>query len=295
MILNFQMQKCLHLKEELKKKNPNLSGKWIFRPKKDGWYVYFQYEQRTKTWFAAKSSSNRTIPAFYWMFAEGLLAQLPKPEQDAVLIAEAIIPDLLFPETNGIFNRSVGNFACRDMEFWCHDLVYTNNTKTALEREGILTMFMEMNKVSYFKHLEVDNIWDYQPVLWDRTFDRYILNGEEGFVAKQQLSVFHFGKRNASLLKRKLEIEVDCLAVRLEETTGDKGNNSLTLVSKRKSGTEIRTVINRHSLQNVWRTDNSLVIGKVVTLKGMEIYEDGQIRQPTFYCIRHDKETEDYE
>jgi ATP-dependent DNA ligase len=293
--MTIPMQKCLHLKDELKKKKPKLEGEYLLRPKIDGWYVNFYYKSSIKTWFPPISSSERKIPAFEWLYVEKVLESLPKPQEDALLIAEAYIPDMLFPEMNGIFNRTVNNARCTDVFFACHDLVYINRMLPALEREANLSKFLQETSLNMFEGVQVRLVSTYNLSMWNKVFDSCLEENFEGFVAKRASSFYLPGKRNADLLKKKLEVEVDCKAVRLEKTVGDKGNFGLTLVSVRKNGLEIRTVINRHSLQDAWLADSTAIIGKIVTVKGMELYPDGNIRQPTFYCVRYDKAEDDYE
>jgi ATP dependent DNA ligase C terminal region. len=106
-------------------------------------------------------------------------------------------------------------------------------------------------------------------------------------------SFYSPGKRNADLLKLKLECTIDALAVRLEESIGEKGLPALTLVSQRANGIEIRTVIGKHEDQKKFRENPSSIIGKVVEIKGMEVYDDGQVRQPVFKHVREDKKVGD--
>jgi bifunctional non-homologous end joining protein LigD len=124
---------------------------------------------------------------------------------------------------------------------------------------------------------------------WQKHFEVIANRGGEGIVAKRDTSIYMVGKRNSDLLKLKLELTVDCLGVALEETVGDKGNSGLVLVSQRKSGVLVRTVIGKHVDQELFRKDKYNVIGKVVQVKAMEEYADGQLRQPVFQHVRHDK------
>jgi ATP-dependent DNA ligase len=210
-----------------------------------------------------------------------------------VLIAEAYIPDNTFQVTNGIFNRSVGEYRCKDVVFICHDLIVPNSTaNTALERYTLLQQFFDATWDTVKRTFKVAPVLLASPFhekLWYETFDKVANAGGEGIVAKREDSVFSFGKRNSDLLKLKLETTVDVLAVRLEEGFGDKGNPSLTLVSRRSNGAEIRTVIGKHSDQALFRAKPAEVIGKVIEVKAMEEYQDGQLRQPVFVRVREDK------
>jgi len=124
-------------------------------------------------------------------------------------------------------------------------------------------------------------------------YDSIVYKEEEGLVAKRTNSYYLEGKRNSDLLKLKLESSFDCLAVRLEESIGEMGMDGLTLVSKRANGTEVRTIIGKHSDKKLFRENPNSVIGKVIEIKCMEELEDGNLRQPVFKCIREDKHIED--
>ena len=290
--MNFTPQKVLHLKDELAKKNPKLQGNFLITQKIEGWYVYFEYTLETG-WQAPKSSAGREIPAFEHF--KGI--NLPKVDYPMVLIAEAYIPDNIFQVTNGIFNRSVGSYRCDDVVFMMHDLVVaTANFEVAIDRFNMLINFNNNIQSSLKKYFQLNNILlasSFHEKLWYETFDRIANAGGEGIVAKRENSVFSFGKKNSDLLKLKLECTVDCLALRLEEGFGAKNNPSLTLISCRPNGIEVRTVISKHEDQALFRANPKAVIGKVVEIKAMEEYSDLQLRQPVFVRVREDKESGD--
>lgn len=290
----FLPQKVLSLHKALELKNPKLQGNFLITEKFEGWYVYFEYTPEGG-WAAPKSSAGREIPAFEHFKG----ANLPKLVYPCVLIAEAYIPDNIFQVTNGIFNRSVGSYRCDDVVFVMHDFVTASITSvppTALERFNRLINFNNNIPSNLRKHFQLNNILLASPFhekLWYETFDRIADAGGEGIVAKRENSVFSFGKRNSDLLKLKLELTVDLVAIRLEEGFGEKGNPSLTLVSQRSNGIEVRTVIGKHEDQDLFRATPEAVIGKVVEIKAMEEYSDLQLRQPVFIRVRTDKTSND--
>lgn len=287
-MVKFLPQKVLSLHKALELKNPKIQGTYLITTKIEGWYVYFEYTPEGG-WQAPKSSAGREIPAFEHF--RGL--PLADHTHSMVLIAEAYIPDNIFQVTNGIFNRSVGSYRCDDVVFVMHDLLLDGCFNfTALQRYNALINFNNNIPSSLKKHFQLNNILLASPFhekLWYETFDKIANAGGEGIVCKRENSIFSFGKRNADLLKLKLECTVDCLAVRLEEGFGEKGNPSLTLVSQRSNGIEVRTVISKHEDQALFRATPEAVIGKVVEVKAMEAFQDGQLRQPVFVRVREDK------
>jgi len=282
------IQKVLHLKTELEKKTPKLQGNFLVTEKFEGWFVTIYYSHATKSWSAPLSSSNRMIPSMFW--TQELFNKLPKPDESCFLIAEAYLEDTPFHILNGIFNRSVEGCSCKEVVFKVHDIVYPNKPNlTAIERYNLLR-YLELYKIgAHAQRVPILYAGTYDKDHWQRIFDSITEKGGEGIVAKRESGIYSYGKRNSDLLKLKLECVVDLLAVRLEQSVTEKGNLSLVLVSKRYNGVEIRTVINSHELQEKFIADSSAIIGKVVEIKAMEQFKDGQLRQPTFHCIRHDK------
>lgn len=292
---NFKPQKVLSLNNALSLRTPKITGVYMLTQKWEGWYVYTHFNAVLGKWGAVLSSAGRPIPSLEWIPA--VLDTYPKPHEDVVLIAEAYLEDTPFHILNGLLNRSVGDYLCKDVVFKCHDLVHINHTMLPAhtryaELQKYCTAVPNNNLVQF---VSPELISTYNSSLWSEIRDRIFNKGGEGIVAKQVDSIYTQGKRNAFLLKDKLEETVDCLADRLEWTIGEKGNSALTLVSKRKNETEIRTVIARHSLIEQFTSDESSILGKVVTIKCMQQYEEGTLRQPVFSCCRPDKEVTDYE
>jgi len=141
----------------------------------------------------------------------------------------------------------------------------------------------------YFRLLPILHVGQYHLPTWQHYFEQIANDGGEGIVAARENSLYLPGKRTADLIKLKLECTIDALGDRVEEGVGDKGYPSYTLVSKRKNGTEIRTVLSKHSDQDLYKANPLYFTNKVVQLKAMEEYEDGQLRQPVFQFIREDK------
>jgi len=287
-------QKVLNITKELAKKTPKIYGKYIITQKLDGIYAQIPFDT-TQGWGIPLSSNLRQIPAFAWV--KDYLNKSVKLPFSCIIIAEAYIPEIPFPILNGLFNRSVGDCACKEVQFFTHDII-TFDVRDALTRLSILNKVLDLlfeHNVNIFRKLEPILLSEYSDKLWKVSFEKVVNSGGEGLVCKRIDSPYSFGKRNSDLLKLKAECMVDCLAVRYETTVGDQGNIGFTLVSKRRNGTEIRTVINSHAIQHILQTTPEKIIGKVVTISGMEEFEDGQIRQPIFKYIREDKSSADYE
>lgn len=290
MYTSFKMQKCQHLEDALSLKTPKVHGDYIITPKLDGWYCTIYYNG-TK-FFAPRSSANRIIPSLEWV-ANELNDKKLNHTKPFFIIAEAHLEDTPFEILNGIFNRSKGDYWALDAVFKVHDIVPLGIAMTAIDRLIFAQdALLHINKL-FMQYVIPLSIGVYHQKIWEMYRDKAIENGEEGIIAKRAGSFYQYGKRNADLLKDKLSCTIDALAVELVEAIGEKGNNSLTLISRRANGTLIPTVINKHSDQQLFRLDASNIIGKVVEIGGMSEYEDGTIRQPVFRWIRHDKSPED--
>lgn len=292
--MNIQIQKVLHLDKELAKKNPKLHGEFLITEKYEGWFVYILYDAAAQIWRLPHSSAGRVIPAFE--HTTSWFNILPKPKQSGMLIAEAYLYDTPFPILNGIFNRSKGNYRCEDVIFKCHDWVTFGDNKPAITRYKELQYLLQNNK--YWKHIHPVTLLaatEYNEKSWEQYFENIVNMGGEGIIAKRASSLYSYGKRNSDLLKKKLECTVDCLATDIEIGEGEKGNLSVTLISHRKNGTKIRTVINAHKYQDICLNHPEQILDNIVSIKAMEEYEDGTLRQPVFMYPRPDKEINDYD
>lgn len=290
MYTSFKMQKCQHLEDALALKTPKIHGDYIIKEKLEGWYSTIYYDGFD--FHAPRASSNSEKPAWEWV-VDSLNSVDFNYNKPFFMVAEAYLPNTPFEILNGLFNRSTGNYICKDALFMVHDVVPLQIAMPATDREIFAQQVINALNLAYLQYIPPLYIGGYVPALWEKYRDIILDKGGEGIVMKRAGSFYQYGKRNADLLKDKLSVTIDTIAVELLESIGDKGNASLTLVSKRANGTLIKTVINKHSDQYLFRSDASNIIGKVVEIGGMSEYEDGQIRQPTFRWIRHDKSPED--
>ncbi len=283
-------QKVLHLKDALKLKSPKLQGNYFITEKFDGWYVQIPYNYTEREWEYPVSSNGRIIPAFKWVKKYLKTVNFPKPNADCYLIIEAIIPDTPFHILNGIFNRSIGDCTCTDVIFKVHDIVFLT-TAFAASRMKILDEYDFSSTKDLLQKVAILDYIPYSNYHWQYWLDTIVNRGGEGIVAKRESGLYLPGKRTTDLLKLKMEVTLDLLADRIELTTGDKGQEGVTLISKRKNGVEVRTVINAHKDIDYFKQNN--ISNIVVEIGAMEELENGQLRQPVFRCFREDKLPED--
>lgn len=292
--MSFQPQKVLHLNKELAKKTPKIPGDYLITDKKEGWYILIHYIPnlgwQVPLSYNSTKKSFREVPSFMW--TGSLLRELPTPKWACTLIVESIIPGIPFEKANGIFNR---HEPCFEVLFCMHDLVVPSLPQlTGLDRLNLLKELDVSACGNLFEKLPLLEVSTFNQLAWENLAANRIAKGEEGIVMKSASAPYQVGKRNATLLKLKMEFEKDLQAVNLELTKGKKGNTGYTLVSKGKNGVEVRTVINSHADQKYFESLSlSELQSKVVLVKGMRELEDGNIKEPVFVRVREDKSVAD--
>ena len=286
---NLKVQKALHLSEELKKKKPNVNHLYMVTRKIDGIYIYIDFDVETG-WGYIHSRANRIIPAFKFL-QPTLGNRLAIPSTNMRLIAEAYIDNTPFHILAGVFNRSVGNFDATEVKFNVHDVVTEANVLPAIERFSAIPHVLTKgdDRFTRAELLHVSN----SPDLWEKTFNEVVKDGYEGIVLKQANSIYSSGKRNSSLMKIKKGKSVDLLCINTFKTYGEKGNENTNITLINSLGHEVTVRVGKHSdIANI-DADSSYIVGQVCEIKIMEQLDSGIYREPTFYCIRDDKNAEE--
>jgi len=292
-----KIQKVLHLHLEQKKKNPNLfNEEFLLTEKRDGWWAGIPFKCG-KGWQAPISATGRTVPAWKWLEETGTLKKiLPELHSDSLLIAEAVIPDTPFHITNGIFNRSIGDCACKDMQFIMHDVLrFTDQgfvfAETAWARwERLQTILQATRKSEYFQQAHLISKETFDESRWLKYFDEIYNQNGEGLVAKKCSGFYEPGKRNASLLKIKAEDTFDLVFEKLYWTVGEKGQDNLNISAKRENGVIVNVRIGKHSdidLLCAAEAEGCLQ-NSIIEIKAMCELESGSLREPRFVAVRYD-------
>lgn len=277
-----KLQKAKHLKDELKKKNPNINHEYMYSEKIDGWYTYTDFDKYTG-WSNIHSSSNRVIPSMVHC-SEQYFSKLPNPSSNCRLIMEAYIPDTPFHILNGIFNRSKGNCLAEDVHFKLHDVIYLDDPLLdAYQRYRRLIELPDLERLQVHSLLGISSNQD----KWQKAFETIVSNGGEGIVLKQADGTYQAGKRNSSLLKIKQEVSLKLRIIDYFTTIGAKGEVAYNLTVMRKGGASFNVVVPKHSDQAKFQ--EVCPIGQVAEIKAMKELENGMLREPVFKCIREDK------
>jgi hypothetical protein len=299
---NIQPQKVLHIKEVLKKtaktQQQQLSGLFSIREKFDGNYEQIPYFVDSG-WHNVESSSTREVPALEWV-KDSLNSLSFKPKLNFMVIAEAIIKDESVHYISGRLNRSVGDYHCKDIAFKVHDIVPLDRLDTSVaEREILVQDFLGSfgnkkigeSKVNLFEDCPLLLLSEYNAKLWNKVYEDVVLRGGEGIVAKRLSAPFSSGKKIADQLKLKLEDSFDLLCVDLYWTKGEKGNDNMNLLLRRKSGVKVPVRISKHS--DIASFTEKTPVGSVCSVMCMKELESGALREPRFDRIRSDKDVKD--
>ena len=277
-------QKVLHLYKEEEKVRPKIDNKYIISEKLDGWYVAVRYTV-DRGWEYPISSAGRYIPSMEHT-VDSIWSRLPNLSYNALFIMEAVIPGKEFYETNGLFNRSTGDYACEEVEFHIHDLLNMGYVKRATDRYSDLKTYLsqvKQKKVHLHPYLGISD----DKKVWMRHAENVWEKGGEGVVLKQVDGLYYPGKRNSSLMKIKLEETYDLLCIRQYWTVGDKGNDNLNLDLKDDLGFVVSVRIGKH--KDIEEFEKDSPVGKIVEIKCMTKTKDGSYREPRFKCVRYDK------
>lgn len=290
---HIEPQKVLNLHKELEKKKPNIHGEYIVTTKKDGWYCFIDYTKE-QGWGYIRNE-NRVIPSFQYA-RELFMKEIPTPNQDTRFIMEAIIPGVDFHTANGIFNRKSED--AKDAVFIIHDCLFLDTFYMQIQENSAISRMRKLfdtrlplyqwdEKIALSEITAISkdrNVWNFQ-------FEKAIDAGEEGIILKRVESFYTPGKRNADLMKLKLEETYDLLVKSMYWSTGEKGNDSLNLLLENASGITVPVRVGKDS--DIAEFTKESPVGKIAEIRCMKQLEDGSYREPRFKSIRTEKKDYD--
>jgi DNA ligase-1 len=90
-------------------------------------------------------------------------------------------------------------------------------------------------------------------------------------------------------MKIKEEVSKDLAVVGMVEGEGKYQGTLGALIVQSRDGTKHQVSGMTDDQRERWWNSKELIIGQVVEVKAMKELPDGQLREPRFKCIRHDK------
>lgn len=297
----FNPQLALHMyKEEAKKKNTLGRDAYMVFEKYDGWYgsMLLLPHQCTSEPFML-SRQGRAVPSVNWLASEineRLMSLPPVARVHGRLVFEILLRDVKeFSELNGILNRSKGDCAAKEAYIMVHDFIpYGGENLPFSHRYELakdLVNLLQLERVDYADYIMVSP----SKATWQRCAQHIWERGGEGVILKRMNAPYQEGKRNADILKIKLEDPFDLLVVGVEKGDPDgKYFNALgALMCVSKDGTVHRISGMTDDQRYAWWHTPSTIVGKVVEVRAMCKLANGSLREPRFKSIRFDKTAED--
>lgn len=276
----FNPQLALHLYvEEAKKKPKYVDQAYAIFEKYDGWYGYYDPADKQ-----IKSRANRVIPSVAHLAP--LFAHVTN-----VVIFEILLRDVTeFSVLNGILNRKA---KAETAYLKLHDYYdYCDPTATLAKRTAAVNMLAEAINSP---HVEVAPILGVSrsPNAWRDAADKIWNLGGEGVILKRIDAPITLGKRNADLMKIKLEVTVDLLVTSVVRGDGKYAGTLGALRCVDKAG-NVHMISGMTDKQRAdWWHTPSLITNHVVEVQAMCVLPNGSLREPRFKAVRHDKTAAD--
>lgn len=289
--MTFDPQKAQHLYIEEDKKNPKHLGKeYAIFEKYDGWYGYCNLANGV-----IHSRANRPIPSCEGLSREIYHLCMKQGITSGTLVFEILLRSTKdFSTLNGILNRTVGDYIAPDVYARVHDWVPEGDNPKAVfstryeEVQFIVDMFDSPNIL-----LAPYSIRSVDPSVWKTQAELVWSKGGEGVILKQWDAPYHLGKRNSTLMKIKEEVTLDLIVIDIIEGQGKYQGTTGAIVCKDSKGFEHTVSGMTDAQRDVWFVSPTEIVGKVVEVKAMKVLPDGQLREPRFKAIRHDKSPKD--
>lgn len=278
-------QKALHLFIEEEKKKPKYKNhNYMVFEKYDGWYGYYDSGE------TIRSRSMRHIPSVEHL-GEMLAGKL---ERHGRLIFEILIDGVTdFPTLNGLLNRSVGDYRCKDAYLVAHDFIPLGHSGLPF-KERYIALADILCEINHPKLMIADYITISDDINeWKSCAEEIWSNKGEGVILKRLDAPYSPDKRNYDLMKIKEEIDLDLLVVGYELGEGKYEGVIGSLICKDSKGIEHSVSGMTDSERFNW-TDNFCDIdGKVIKVKAMKILPNGKLREARFIAVRYDKSEKD--
>ncbi len=275
-------QKAKHLYAEEEKKNPaHLGHNYMIFEKHDGWYGYMDIGS------PIMSRQMREIPSMT-DFSSELNDELSRamPGMKGRLIFEILVEGYpVFKDLNGILNR---HEQAAGAYILVHDFI-PEEEQAFSTRYQLAKLIVEDLEVPAVRMATLLDECSNEPDQWQAIAELIWARGGEGIIAKRRDVHYSPGKRNAEILKIKLEKTEEMLVVGGREGEG-KYEGVLGKLLVRDTHNVVHMVSGMSDLERAkWWHDPELIDGRVVEVQFMQRLANGSLREGRFKAVRHDK------
>tara|TARA_R110000824_G_C15233132_1_gene679106 strand:- start:24583 stop:25431 length:849 start_codon:yes stop_codon:yes gene_type:complete len=275
-------QKAKHLYAEEEKKNPaHLGHNYTIFEKHDGWYGFMDVGDPITS---RQMNAIRSMTDFSVELNTAFEDKMPGMR--GRLIFEILVEGSpVFKDLNGILNR---HEQAKDAYLLVHDFIPEEEQifSTRYQLAKLIVADLELPKVRMATLLdECSNV----PSQWRAIAELIWSRGGEGIIAKKRMALYSPGKRNADILKIKLEKTEEMLVIECLEGAG-KYEGTLGALAVRDAHGKQHPVSGmsddeRHS----WWDHPERIVGKTVEVQFMQRLDNGSLREGRFKAVRHDK------
>lgn len=275
-------QKALHLYQQLEKKNPKLEGKtYIAFEKYDGWYGYWDVGQQIM------SRQMREIPSMK-SHSDELNTYADRLPKGRFIFEILVAGSPVFKDLNGILNR---HEQAKKAYLIAHDFIPQGmeglpfHTRRSMMYSAIgqlpCHLLVAAQMLTAPMKFDADYWQDLANVIWRE--------GGEGVIIKDANAPYSPGKRNADILKIKLENTEEMVVSGVHIGQGKYSKTLGYLLVKDVHGVTHKVSGMTDDERDTWWNDPELIIGKVVEVQFMQRLANGSLREPRFKAVRHDK------
>ena len=276
-------QKAKHLYAEEEKKNPaHLTHNYMIFEKHDGWYGYMDIGS------PIMSRQMRVIPSMSdFSYALNTALGEVMPGMKGRLIFEILVEGSpVFKDLNGILNR---HEQAKNAYLLVHDFIPDDEEYFFSSRYKLAKLIVEDLSLPQVRMATLLDECSNAPNQWKAIAELIWSNGGEGIIAKRRDALYSPGKRNADILKIKLEKSEEMIVLGLAEGEGKYEGTLGKLIVKDVRGAEHKVSGMSDHERHAWWKKPELIAGATVEVQFMQRLENGSLREGRFKAVRHDK------
>jgi len=276
-------QKAKHLYAEEEKKNPaHLGHEYMIFEKHDGWYGYMDVGE------PIMSRQQREIPSLTdlstWLNEE-LTRKMPG--MSGRLVFEILVEGSpVFKDLNGILNR---HEQAKNAYLLVHDYIPDWQEHIFSSRYALAKLIVEDLEAPAVRMATLLDSSSDKPEAWKAMAELIWQHGGEGVIAKRRGALYSPGKRNADILKIKLEKSEEMLVIGLAEGEGKYEGTTGKLIVEDANGVQHKVSGMSDTERHAWWKRPELIAGATVEVQFMQRLANGSLREGRFKAVRHDK------